>query len=81
MAMLPPDFWTKPQPGGLTGIYVGAAIAGVLWYYFFFAAYWKTSYPSLKNTGWLMVAAIMGAVGCILGSIIGPLIVLGLSRY
>jgi hypothetical protein len=70
MVTLPPDFWTKLQPGGLEGIAAGA----VIWVYFFGAMYWKARWPSLANFGWLMVLWALLMAGLLLGSVIGVLV-------
>ena len=71
---LPPDFWTKLQPGGLPGTAVGAAI----WPYFFGASYWKARFPSFANIGWLWVLCALLLAGLVLGQLVGVLI--GLAR-
>jgi hypothetical protein len=80
MMTLPPDFWTKPQPGGMTGIFVGMGIAAALWLYFFGPAYWKMPFGrSAKRMGLLTILLIMLLAVIIPGGVVGSLIGLGLG--
>ena len=78
MITLPPDFWTKPQPGWLTGFIVGAVIGAALSFYFV---------PSTRNvlsrqyylTGKFITAAA-AAIGALIGLVVGSLVALYLGN-
>jgi ABC-type xylose transport system permease subunit len=71
---LPPDFWTKPLPGGQVGLFVGLIIGAAAWCYFVLPAYWKAKWPSFKSWYLMVVMAPMMIIGGTVGAIIGTLI-------
>jgi hypothetical protein len=77
---LPPDFWTKPQPGGGVGLVAGSVIGAALWCYFFLPAYLKARWPSLANSCLLMVLVVMLGCGVALGITFGSLIAFEFGR-
>jgi hypothetical protein len=66
MPTLPSDFWTTPQPGGLTGLIIGCVIGGGLSFYYF---------PGGGPYSWQgFVTNVMALVGSVLGAVIGELV-------
>ena len=63
---LPPDFWYKPQPGGLVGLVVGVAA----WCYFVLAVYRKTKWPSFANWFLMVLLGPLMIGGLIIGSLL-----------
>ena len=67
MATLPPDFWTKPQPGGITGLWIGAVVGGALSFYLF---------PGGGRYSWQgFLTTVFAAIGAFIGMVVGMLIV------
>jgi hypothetical protein len=74
MTPLPPDFWTKPYPGGMFGILVGGIIAGVLG--------WAFSNYAVRRGWWThsifatrIIVGVFTIVGVTVGSRVGALVV------
>jgi phosphate/sulfate permease len=63
MATLPPDFWDKPQPGGMTGLIIGGIIGAGLALYLFRGG---------DLFSWQgFVTMLFGSIGMMIGMLIG----------
>jgi hypothetical protein len=78
MTPLPPDFWTKPYPGGVFGIIIGAVIGAALGFAFSNYAIrrgWWTDGPSRLASNTNFIVAVFAGVGGPVGPVVGSLIV------
>jgi hypothetical protein len=78
MTPLPPDFWVKPQPGGMPGIFIvgsiGAAVGRALSKHALRRGWWtEGSFVFLTPSNFITL--IFAAIGCVIGSVVPPLIV------
>jgi hypothetical protein len=83
MMTLPPDFWTRPQHGGVAGLGTGAAVGIALSFYYFFSA--RVRFGSGRMSFWRRLSVtisikIIIAFCMIVGALISSLIVLALEQ-
>jgi hypothetical protein len=83
MMGLPPDFWTRPQPGGVAGLGIGFAVAIVLSFYLLSAArerFGPGRMSRWQRVGVTIVIKFITAFCVVFGAVISSLIVLAVEQ-